>query len=69
MTFCAGGKVYVQEWFIVQSLSQHRNHHVFHILPVTTLRTIDLECKKNYGPLFSRFWVEERVFFEGNSAP
>jgi len=39
------------------------------ILPVTTLRTIDLEGKKKSDPLFSRFWAQERVFFEGNVAP
>jgi hypothetical protein len=39
------------------------------ILPLTTLRTIDLEGEKNSDPLFSRFYAEMSVFFEGNIAP
>jgi hypothetical protein len=38
-------------------------------LPVTTLRTIDLQGKKNFGLLFSIFWVESSNFFERNPAP
>jgi hypothetical protein len=45
------------------------NSHVFYILPVTTLRTIDLEGKKISDPLFSRFCEETRFFFGGISAP
>ena len=45
------------------------NSHVVNILPLTTLRTIDLGGKKNSDPLFSRFCAEQSVFFEGNSAP
>jgi hypothetical protein len=45
------------------------NFHVLNIVPLTTLRTIDLGGKKNSGPLFSRFCPEQRVFFEGDSAP
>ena len=52
-----------------QAVRHHDNFHVFNILPVTTLRTIDLGGKKNSGPLFSRFCAEMRVFFEVNSAP
>jgi len=33
----------------------HRNSNVSKILPVTTLRTIDLAGKKISDPLFSRF--------------
>jgi hypothetical protein len=39
------------------------------ILPLTTLRTIDLGGKKNSGPLFSIFCEKLRVFFEGIVAP
>jgi hypothetical protein len=52
-----------------QAAAYHRNYNVFYILPVTTLRTIDLEGKKNYDPLFSIFYAEMSVFFEGNPAP
>ena len=52
-----------------QAVRHHDNYHVLNILPVTTLRTIDLGGKKNTGPLFSRFCAEMRVFFEVNSAP
>ena len=45
------------------------NSHVSKILPVTTLRTIDLGGKKISDPLFSRFCAEMRVFFEQNVAP
>ena len=40
-----------------------RNLHVFYILPVTTLRTIDLAGKKIPGLLFSGFCVETKRFF------
>jgi DNA primase catalytic subunit len=40
-----------------------RKSNVSKILPVTTFRTIDLEGKKNYGLLFSRFCEEQSVFF------
>ena len=45
---------------IVDNLTQDRqghddNSHVSNILPVTTLRTIDLEGQKNSDPLFSIF--------------
>jgi hypothetical protein len=50
--------------------ARHRdNSHVFWILSVTTLRTIDLGGKKIFDPLFSRFCAEMRVFFERNLAP
>jgi len=39
------------------------------ILPVTTLRTIDLAGKKNSDPLFSGFCGKLSVFFAGNCAP
>jgi hypothetical protein len=52
-----------------QPLRHRRNFHVLNILPVTTLRTIDLGGKKISGPLFSRFWAEMSVFFEGKYAP
>ena len=45
------------------------NFHVSNILPVTTLRTIDLAGKKNSSLLFSIFCGEMRVFLEVNSAP
>jgi hypothetical protein len=45
------------------------NSNVSKILPVTTLRTIDLGGKKNSGPLFSGFCAKTRVFFEVNYAP
>jgi hypothetical protein len=40
----------------------HRNSHVFYILPVTTLRTIDLGGKKISDPLFSRFCAQREIF-------
>ena len=52
-----------------QAVGVHSNCNVLNILPVTTFRTIDLEGKKNSSPLFSIFCAEQRVFFEGNSAP
>ena len=45
------------------------NSNVSKILPLTTLRTIDLGGKKISGCLFSRFCGKTRVFFEGNVAP
>jgi hypothetical protein len=42
---------------------QSRNYNVFYILPVTPLRTIDLEGKKNSNPLFSGFCAERERFF------
>jgi len=39
-----------------------RNFNVSWMLPVTTLRTIDLGGKKNPGPLLSRLCAKERVF-------
>jgi hypothetical protein len=38
-----------------QAVSERGNPNVWNILPVTTFRTIDLEGKKNPGPLFSGF--------------
>ncbi len=46
----------------LQIFWNRRNSLVSKILPLTTLRTIDLGGKKNSGPLFSRFWAETRVF-------
>jgi len=46
-----------------RAVRHHCNFHVLNILPVTTFRTIDLEGKKNSGPLFSRFCGEESSFF------
>jgi hypothetical protein len=45
------------------------NSNVFKILPLTTLRTIDLGGRKISGRLFSIFCGEMRVFFEVFSAP
>jgi hypothetical protein len=53
----------------LQAVSERRNFNVFNILPVTTLRTIDLEGKKNSDPLFSRFCGKLSFFFEGILAP
>jgi len=53
----------------LQAVGEHNNSNVLNILPVTTLRTIDLGGKKKTGPLFSRFCGELSVFFEGNLAP
>jgi hypothetical protein len=52
-----------------QAAGEHHNSNVFKILPVTTLRTIDLGGKKNSDPLFSRFCGKLSVFFEGILAP
>jgi hypothetical protein len=41
-----------------------RNSNVLKILPVTTIRTIDLGGKKISDRLFSRFCAEQSVFFE-----
>jgi hypothetical protein len=46
----------------LQAVGEHRNSNVFNILPVTTLRTIDLEGKKNSDSLFSRFCGKSSVF-------
>jgi hypothetical protein len=46
-----------------------RNPNVSKILPLTTLRTIDLGGKKNSGPLFSRFCAKTECFFGGIYAP
>jgi hypothetical protein len=46
-----------------QAVGDHRNSNFFNILPLTTLRTIDLEGKKNSAPLFSRFCVKFERFF------
>jgi hypothetical protein len=68
-------KMNTQSGFPVGSKTQPRaighrdNSHVSKILPITTLRTIDLGDKKNSNPLFSRFCAEMRVFFEVKSAP
>src|SRR5579863_5314453 len=47
----------------------HDNSNVSKILPLTTLRTIDLAGKKISGPLFSGFCTETRVFFDVFLAP
>jgi hypothetical protein len=52
-----------------QAAGEHRNSNVSKILPLTTFRTIDLAGRKNSGPLFSRFCVKMRVFFELFPAP
>jgi hypothetical protein len=52
-----------------QAANARYNSNVSNVLPVTTLRTIDLEGKKNSSLLFSRFCEEVRVFFEGKGAP
>jgi len=52
-----------------QAANKNANHNVLNVLPVTTLRTIDLQGKKKSGPLFSIFWAELSDFFERNSAP
>src|SRR5271165_7259878 len=49
--------------------TEQDNSNVINILPVTTLRTIDLEGQKYSDPLLSRFCAESSVFSEGNSAP
>ena len=40
---------------VTKAVGEHDNLNVLNILPVTTLRTIDLEGKKNSSPLFSIF--------------
>src|SRR5271157_2506175 len=45
-----------------QILRHRRNFNVYKILPVNTLRTIDLGGKNSPDPLFSRFCGEQRVF-------
>jgi hypothetical protein len=44
-------------------VSNRYKSNVLNILPVTIFRTIDLAGKKNPASLFSRFCVEESVFF------
>jgi hypothetical protein len=51
------------------AVERQDNSNVSKILPLTTLRTIDLGGKKNPGSLFSRFCGKMRVFFEVNIAP
>jgi hypothetical protein len=46
----------------LQAAGEHRNSNVMNIMPVTTLRTIDLEGKKNSDPLFSIFCGKLSVF-------
>jgi hypothetical protein len=46
------------------SSDKRRNSNVSKILPVTTLRTIDLAGRKIPDCLFSRFCAVSRVFFE-----
>jgi len=53
----------------LQAIGEPYNSNVLNILPVTTLRTIDLEGKENFDPLFSRFCAEMRVFLDRNGAP
>src|SRR5208282_1220632 len=53
----------------LQAVGEHRNSNVLNILPVTTLRTIDLAGKKKSVPLFSIFCVKLSVFPRGNLAP
>ena len=48
----------------LRAVKRHCNFRVLNILPVTTLRTIDLGGKKIPGLLFSRFCAEASVFFE-----
>jgi hypothetical protein len=47
----------------------HHNSNVSKILPLTTLRTIDLGGRRISGPLFSGFCAELRDFFDVFSAP
>jgi hypothetical protein len=53
----------------LQAAAEPHNSNVSNILPVTTLRTIDLEGKKNSGLLFSGFCVEREIFLTENAAP
>jgi hypothetical protein len=55
--------------YLFFTTGNHRNSNVRNILPVTTLRTIDLAGPKNSSRLFSRFCVETRVFFDEKAAP
>jgi hypothetical protein len=67
-----GGEAIVQvcpQFQQPRASTPHHNSNVLNILPVTTLRTIDLEGKKNSGPLFSRFCGKLSVFFQGTYAP
>jgi hypothetical protein len=50
-------------------VQRRRNSNVSKILPVTTLRTIDLAGRKISDRLFSIFCAELRVFFEVFYAP
>jgi hypothetical protein len=52
-----------------QAVGHHHNSHVMNILPITTLRTIDLGGIKNYGSLFSIFCAKIERFFQRNYAP
>ena len=45
-----------------QAADKHDNSNVSKILPLTTLRTIDLAGRKIPGCLFSRFCAVSRVF-------
>ena len=58
-------------WYFQPSVARNaaRNSNVSKILPLTTLRTIDLGGRKISGPLFSRFCAKTRVFFEVFYAP
>ena len=51
------------------AVGHHHNSNVMNILPVTTLRTIDLGGIKNSGSLFSIFCVKIERFFQRNYAP
>jgi len=53
----------------LHAVAHHRNSNVCNILPITTLRTIDLQGTKNPDRLFSRFCRERECFFEVFSAP
>jgi hypothetical protein len=54
---------------IEQQAGPEANSNVINILPLTTIRTIDLGGKKISGRVFSIFCREMRVFFEVFSAP
>jgi hypothetical protein len=45
-----------------QAIGHHANSNVSNILPLTSLRTIDLAGRKISDRLFSRFCAELRVF-------
>jgi hypothetical protein len=47
-----------------QAQDEPYNSNVWNILPLTNFRTIDLQGKKNFGALFSRFQGKLSVFFE-----